>query len=213
MIFMSYRIAGKLRLLVPAVLLATLGPASLPRSADVASSGEVRLTAEILSSRYCNNYKGVRSLFLKVKLRLVNNERTPIEVAIPLSGVNIVSHTLADAAARKHEFEMHAPENLAAPSPGATTPTVTKILQPGKRIESVIDNVQLFVWAGKDNTDTRALKPGRHYLQIQIDIFPPNAKLAELLSVVRKVTSDPVLLHVDENPIRVPGCSELFKKD
>lgn len=96
----------------------------------------------------------------------------PRSVDIPLSGVNIVSHTLADARAGKHEFEMHAPESLAPPSTSATA-AVKKIVQPGQRIESVTDNVQLFVWAGQDNIDMRALKPGKHYLQIQIDVFPP----------------------------------------
>jgi hypothetical protein len=192
------------------VLFATLGKASHPRNADAASSGKVRLSAEVLSTRYCNNYKGVRSLFLKLKLRLVNDERAPVEADIPLSGVNIVSHTLADAAAGKHEFEMHAPESLATPSTSATA-AVKKIVQPGQSVESVTDNVQHFVWAGQDNTDMRALKPGRHYLQIQIDVFPPNAKLAELISVVRRVTSEPIPIDIEENPALAPRCSELFK--
>ena len=206
---MSNKIAGKFRLLFLIALVATLGTASHPRNAGAASSGKVHLTAEVLSSRYCNNYKGVRSLFLKLKLHLVNDEHAPIEVDIPLSGVNIVSHTLADVAAGKHEFEMHAPESLAPPSTNATA-TVKKIVRPGQRVESVTDNVQFFVWAGQDNTDRRALRPGRHYLQIQIDVFPPNAKLAELISVVRRVTSEPIPIDVEENPAVVPHCSDLF---
>jgi hypothetical protein len=71
---MPYGIAGKLRSLFLIALVATLGTASHPRNADAASSGKVRLTAEVVSTRYCSNYKGVRSLFLKLKLRLVNDD-------------------------------------------------------------------------------------------------------------------------------------------
>jgi hypothetical protein len=211
-IYMSCKTAFKRGSLSLALMVALAGRVCPQADSATPFRVDADLTLKVLGKHYCSNSKTVRSLFLKVKLELVNNG-APFEIYVPFSGVRIVSRSLAAVAVRKHEVEMHAPQ-LPIPElrQRATPEERPRLVPSGGRVESIDDAVQLFVQTGSSASDLMALKPGKHYLQLQIDVFPPGTKMADAISVVKRVVSEPVPFIVEEKPV-APACSDLFKSN
>jgi hypothetical protein len=174
------------------------------------SAQQIKLTAKDVMANNCIGNKKAQSLLVNLRLRLVNDSNVPIMVFMPLSGVTIISHTLRDANAGKHEIETHPPDSsIRAPQSGIQSRSQQRVVGPGESLEFTTDPVQLFVRDGP-TPDSVSLRPGTHYIQFQIDVFPPDAKVADLISVVQRVMSDPAPVNIKEDRT-APRCSELFR--
>lgn len=167
---------------------------------------DAQLTATILSQRDCRTDAEFHSVFLGLRLQLLNNATLPVEVAFPLGGVLIISRTLADAKAGRHEFELHGAELLRPPEPGTAPKVEYRLLPPGQSIESVSNNVQLVPTRGSEGDGLRA---GKHYLQIRIDGSFRNPEPAGTEPIFRRITSAPIPFHVERYPVPV-DCSEVL---
>lgn len=202
----SQTYAYRSRRLLQALLL-VLGFA-LPSEAQTLDVEGAQLTATIVSQRDCRMDAEFHSLFVGLKLELLNNTAVPVEVAFPLGGVAVISRTLADAKAGRHEFELHGAESLRPTVPVTAPKILYKLVSPGQRIESVSNNLQL---VPTREGDRDGLKPGKHYLQIQIDGFFKDPDSGETHSVLRRITSAPIPFDVERYPVPV-DCSEMLKK-
>jgi hypothetical protein len=182
---------------------------SLSSAAQVPGLSGARLTATILAQHDCKTSAEYHSVFLGVKLQLQNDAALPFEVTFPLGGVVIISRTLADVKAGRHEFQINAPETMMPPAPGELAKVKYKSVSPGQSIESVSNNLQL---VPAQDGDEDGLKPGKHYLQIQIDGFFKNPGSPETPSIYQRVTSAPIPFYVDRYPVPV-DCSAMIKND
>lgn len=187
------------RVLLVGLSFAVFGEAQTPASG-------VQLTATVLSQHDCRTDAEYHSLFLEVRLQLMNNTGSSVEVPFPMGGVVIISRTLADAGAGRHEFELHGAESPGHPVP-ATAPQVRRrSVPPGKSIESV-SNVQLLP---AREGDKDGLKPGRHYLQIQVGASFTNPEVAGKPSTYQRITSAAAPFDVERYPVPV-DCSATIR--
>jgi hypothetical protein len=210
---MYYKTVGKSCLQVICLLTSLLGTVPTGSQTPLANphAQDIKLTVKVLTQDYCIGDERTRSLVLRLRMQLVNGSDVPIMVYTPLSGVTIVSHTLADAVAGRHEIEMHPPDvPIRAPKASAESSSQRRVMKSRESLELSSDPIQLFI-RDHSKSDLVSLTPGIHYLQFQIDVFPPDANVSNLISVVKRVVSDPIPINIPANSTVIPGCPALFK--
>ncbi len=217
MTYMSWKTVSKsVRLLcLLLTVLTVLTGANRHPSVEAQNAGQddAHFTVAILAEQYCANNPQTRSVLLKLRLHLVNTSSSTFEVGFPFPIAVFVSRTLADLKAGRYEGTMHGPL-IRARSAEATAEVENKRLLPGEDAETIEDYIQFFVPASPQAPPKNGvLGFGKHYLQVQTDVFPPGTNLfdANAISVVKRVVSDPVPVLIKETPANVPACSELFK--
>src|SRR5262249_14658208 len=99
------------------------------------------LTITVLGEQYCSNGQDSLSMVLKVRLELANNG-DPFEVYLPPPSEAIVSRTLEDASAKKHEAEINGPEAfITGHVREHTFPEIKRTLvATGEKVESIDDS-------------------------------------------------------------------------
>jgi hypothetical protein len=194
----AHRASSVRKVFLLAVILTVLSPAQ---------TGPV-LTATILSQQDCRTGAGFHSLFIRLRLELVNHTEQDINVPFPLGGALIISRTLANARAGRHEFELNGAESPGQPAPANVPHAKHLMVSPGQRVESVSRYLQLVPTRMGEKSE---LTPGTHYLQIQMSFLPKNAEPTDV-SQYRKVMSAPIAFDVGRQSAPV-DCSESFKND